>query len=332
MAELRNKIYGSDSTAAKCSTAHVLAITSGLPIDQFVRFHSLLPLYRTLPQDDIDVLHGDANRPDLIDHFGSRLWLKTGVRFCSECIKEDIEYWGFAYWRRLHQLPGIHACYKHSVQLATSTLGRDAFDDVPRIDSANYYELNKSNFHIVQKNKVLQLYIEILHAFLELERPMDYWTIIDIIRVQFKKRQLSSSKKGANLTLTDYVLKHVPIAWLRLQYPFIDKRLTNEFFPAIDNIASRPVSAPSLALALATLFDSADEALNLCFSPLKGGELSLQSPSARSPEYWSGRSALILKTAVKRRIVAGQQCFRRPDTSNRQLQVFTHAVPDGSFP
>ena len=62
--------------------------------------------------------------------------------------------------------------------------------------------------------------------------------------------------------------------------------------------------------------------------------------SIRNPVPWMRRictdtlisGEFILKTAVKRRIVAGQQCFRRPDTSKRQLQVFTHAVPDGSFP
>ena len=140
MADLRNKLGDPELVSAK-STARTLALASGVPIDQFVRLHSLLPLFRALPWDDIHVLHGDPSRPDLIDAFGSKPWAKTGVRFCAECIREDMDYWGFAYWRRIHQLPGIHACYKHGLQLASCTLGKIAFDDMPRMDSSIYYQL-----------------------------------------------------------------------------------------------------------------------------------------------------------------------------------------------
>lgn len=36
------------------------------------------------------------------------------VRSCSACAMEDIATWGFAWFRRVHQLPGVDWCLKHS--------------------------------------------------------------------------------------------------------------------------------------------------------------------------------------------------------------------------
>ncbi len=92
---------------------------------------------------------------------------------------------------------------------------------------------------------------------------------------QLNSHQLRSGKKGVQATLTDHVLRHVPIEWLRSQYRLIDTRLPGEFFHPIDNISEKGVTASSCALALAVLFDSADEALNFWFSRINVG-MSLQ--------------------------------------------------------
>ena len=56
--------------------------------------------------------------------------LKTfyGVKFCPECVSEDISSLGYPYWHVDHQVPGIEACYKHFCLLqgvSTGEMGKD---------------------------------------------------------------------------------------------------------------------------------------------------------------------------------------------------------------
>ena len=41
---------------------------------------------------------------------------KAPSRFCPECVRDDIAYLGFSYWRRVHH-PDINVCAKHNVYL-----------------------------------------------------------------------------------------------------------------------------------------------------------------------------------------------------------------------
>ena len=40
------------------------------------------------------------------------------LRSCSQCVKEDLQSFGFSYWRRAHQLAGVLWCHEHDFLLA----------------------------------------------------------------------------------------------------------------------------------------------------------------------------------------------------------------------
>lgn len=42
------------------------------------------------------------------------------LRYCPECVKEDIEKHGEAYWHRMPQLPGVEYCLKHGQKIQDS--------------------------------------------------------------------------------------------------------------------------------------------------------------------------------------------------------------------
>lgn len=42
---------------------------------------------------------------------------RPGAWLCTACVEEDLEFWGFSYWRRRHQIPGLYHCDKHTVPL-----------------------------------------------------------------------------------------------------------------------------------------------------------------------------------------------------------------------
>lgn len=50
----------------------------------------------------------------------SRIPKPLFLRACSKCIHEDDETYGETYWRRVHQVPGIHICPWHGTQLLYS--------------------------------------------------------------------------------------------------------------------------------------------------------------------------------------------------------------------
>ncbi|WP_423246884.1 TniQ family protein [Spectribacter hydrogenoxidans] len=45
-----------------------------------------------------------------------------GYRSCPSCAEEDLQWFGFSYWRRRHQLPGVTACTTHGIRLLSTDL------------------------------------------------------------------------------------------------------------------------------------------------------------------------------------------------------------------
>ncbi|WP_445946778.1 TnsD family Tn7-like transposition protein [Shewanella sp.] len=44
------------------------------------------------------------------------------LKWCQLCAKQDIQSYGVTYWHRAHQIPGVIACYKHSILLKSIEL------------------------------------------------------------------------------------------------------------------------------------------------------------------------------------------------------------------
>ena len=77
---------------------------------QFVSLHSLLPLSHVVTPEDCEFL--PLLSPRILRKRGM-MPLRKGGYYCDHCIAEDLNFWGFSYWRRSHQIPGLHWCEKH---------------------------------------------------------------------------------------------------------------------------------------------------------------------------------------------------------------------------
>ncbi|MBX8473735.1 TnsD family transposase [Pseudomonas cichorii] len=122
-----------------------------LTVARIINRHTVLPYYS--PFLTIDQLQ-DAQASMAGD--GGGLMLKLGinasrieyasrVRFCPECLSEDISRGGAAYWHRVHQLPGVLVCPHHGQLLK--------FLD-PGWCSRNSRQLNLPNDDCVQTHSV----------------------------------------------------------------------------------------------------------------------------------------------------------------------------------
>ena len=66
MGDLRKTVHPLGTPSEKCPAAATLALAAGIPLEQFVRKHSLLPFHRTVALKDADVDHGDPSRLELV--------------------------------------------------------------------------------------------------------------------------------------------------------------------------------------------------------------------------------------------------------------------------
>lgn len=96
--------------------------------DYFIYNHTLFPYYAAfIPEgrgkqiiSSMKTGAGDVYMK--IGAVTSRVALNEYYKFCPQCVKEDTNLYGEAYWHRLHQTTGVFVCSKHQVPLHNSRI------------------------------------------------------------------------------------------------------------------------------------------------------------------------------------------------------------------
>jgi len=93
--------------------ATYVAERTGLPRDQILALHTVLPYYRPF----VD-LPGCAleSVPEYLASI-RRVRSPTRLRYCPDCVDDSIKIHGQPYWRRQHQLPFVTVCVIHRRRL-----------------------------------------------------------------------------------------------------------------------------------------------------------------------------------------------------------------------
>jgi hypothetical protein len=112
--------------------AHVLAVTAGLSVSQYMQAHTMAPFWDGLSANSSKVSrHGrqyNANRCSPRRLLSAR----TGAAFCPKCVIEQRDSLGFTYWRREWQIPGIESCFRDGIPLVTAPKA-EAFASPPEV-------------------------------------------------------------------------------------------------------------------------------------------------------------------------------------------------------
>ncbi|POA74341.1 MULTISPECIES: TnsD family Tn7-like transposition protein [unclassified Pseudomonas] len=118
--------FFSQNVAFPCRLAELaeaLPSGTGLSLAEVIKRHTLLPYYEPfLTQQQVDDANTlmAGNGEGLMLRLGliaSRLEFASRVRFCFDCIDQDMACVGVAYWHRVHQLPGVLICPHHGTLL-----------------------------------------------------------------------------------------------------------------------------------------------------------------------------------------------------------------------
>ena len=112
-------------------------------VQRLIQEHTVLPFYRAfMPSQRVERLLGEMEgrgggltfpRAGLGKMWGHE---SRRLRYCPQCVRDDVRVFGEPYWHRLHQLPGVEVCVTHRVFLDKSEVSKDDRSIRDRIISA----------------------------------------------------------------------------------------------------------------------------------------------------------------------------------------------------
>lgn len=243
----------------KCAWAELLAGASGISFGPFCSGHTLMP-FRSAVRRAPDCVEFGA-MDDALQSYSIGAPIRTGdvLNLCPECVAEDLAFWGFSYWRRSHQLPGCVLCAKHQVALHRVLLTESRVLPHRVVDQSS--ALDPLVVHSAKTNLVIQRYAEISLALAQRSRPVSTAWMAHILRRRVQMREAQAGRKVRRLThIADDLIRG---PWQRRFFEGIDANSVQ--INSLDRTCSSvrlPYSTIFYALALAVLFDSADDAMN----------------------------------------------------------------------
>lgn len=284
--ELRARVGGM-AGPNKSQVALLLASALGMSSEQFCRYHTLLPIIRAVTSYLADVSHGDPAHAGILRSHGSGLVYKE-IKSCFSCVQEDIDYWGFAYFRRDHQLPGVTLCSKHQEILNLSKINDQVTPDkVQPSDNINCMVEAMSS----SQQEVITRYLMIVESWSMAERPIPVLQLVCVLQDRARKLGLRWSKMGKKQLFSDLVLEVCPGSWLSALIPKIENKEKGRYFASLDGLLTpreRSFRSTSYALALSILYDDAQEALNAAYACLAAEPRSISSAIRMGEGFWTG--------------------------------------------
>jgi hypothetical protein len=183
---------------------------------------------------------------------------------CRRCVEEDLGFWGVSYWRRIHQIPGAHACAKHSLELLLAVTDMKSFSRPP----ADWLVAGKAapqpEAGLLSSHPLVRRFVGLCESMLDGGRC---WPASKV-RAPLKQRAASlglatSPRMSRKMTLlSDIAIEKMPPAFLTEVFPTMPNKQLGTFFLSIDSaVGAMPVRPTSLALAMTLLYEDNDQAL-----------------------------------------------------------------------
>lgn len=253
------------SQGIESSEPSIFALSNLLSIDRdtFCADHSMIGIKR--PMSSLVGTHAEARRYRGILKSRGLTLSRSHAYACSNCITSDRERFGFSYWRRLHQLKGINWCHEHKTPLLR--FPADALHLQPEGKNAIASDTNPlSADETYIQNPVLNRLFIIQSKWLNSSAPIHTRAWNSVIQAQCKKLGLRHGEVGKRPTISDYVVTRLPHSWGMKHFPDVFLKQPLEYIKKFDGAGKdKHIAYPPLTCAtiLATLFESAQEALSL---------------------------------------------------------------------
>jgi hypothetical protein len=233
-----------------------LAALSGQTVADYLFHHSCFPFYRAVHSDNWRGQEKTQLALSVIGLSATRV-NPFGVSICPRCVEEDVGFWGFSYWRRSHQLPGIDWCQKHRCALIKTR--RDApVEMLPHEVLADATATTVSEK--AMQNEVIFRYSEICMEFLGRNHSISTRHMVSCLQQRARDLQIRPRPGVPGFHLHDMAMQQVDGEWLLKYFPDIFSKNSSSSLSRTYTSTQIAYSTPYYALALALLYESVDEA------------------------------------------------------------------------
>lgn len=242
---------------------HLLARATKISLRDFCRRHTMLPFTRAFTIKRPDLAHGDVAGASFTRSRGLS-FPQPGVFGCARCIEEDLEFWGYAYFRREHQLPYVILCGKHDEALFWKR-GANAAMESPLLAFRSPDELGYVLDPSFCDHPVVSRYRVIAEALLGHEKPISLARVQDVVCDRAKLLGLRCGEDGRRPALTDLAVKTCPRPWLDVLVENLRGNSNRGYRSSLDHtFATQTLSGQSWlhVLGMSLVFDTAEDALN----------------------------------------------------------------------
>lgn len=265
---LANRAGLSGRGRGEYSRIEILSRAAHIALEDFVRDHTTLPLRRAITSYQPDLEHGCQANARILWYSGMRV-TRPGAYFCPECVNEDLQFHGRAYWRRDHQIPGMFWCSKHLTCLCYRD-EESAFRSVPSEFVENCHTVPEA-WLALQSSPAVESFLTISSALMQRRSPFAVKLVAEVLRQRALAAgfQTYPGKVRAPL-LSDAVVAAFGKKWLSAVMPTLANKPAGEVLHPMDGVLFLQTSASSATayiLALAVLFDTPEQALNALIRP-----------------------------------------------------------------
>jgi hypothetical protein len=232
----------------------------GVGVRSLLCQHSLVPYLKCVAADGFCDSDPDFGDPCYIWHAFRTV---VSPRMCAKCVREDLATWGWSYWHRTHQIPGVFWCLKHRCPLSISLHGAVPFFLAPsailQMGKAHRIQLDKE----IVNSVVLDRYASLAGALLDsLVAPVRRSVLEQLVRSRCEILGLSTCK-GRHRLLSEFARECVPEHWMAATFRESQRTSSEKLASWVDRVGqarTRPASPALSVLAMALLWEDPDEA------------------------------------------------------------------------
>ena len=232
--------------------------------DSFIKNHTLVSLLRS-PEHTAKNNH----HPDIISALGNKT-IQSRVSFCEKCIHEDIDYWGFSYWRKSHQLTGVGVCSKHNENLCMLSNDNAIYTQPSTHYKNKNYLLNETGVNDAE-NKYVTKFIELVNDFIDMDCKINQHALTRLLAGKAKELNLRIHETGKRRVLSDLIIEKYPPDWINLHFPSLQLKKQGQFRYEYDGalIPNSRQTITKLLLAIPVLMPDQDSRILYCVDNIK---------------------------------------------------------------
>jgi hypothetical protein len=277
------KQHNQNRPGTKGTLLEFLSEISRLDTYNFAQHHTLFPAFRAVASYLHEHNHGDPRDFGLLSAHAPRL-MRNDIQLCAECVNEDMDYCGFSFWRRSHQLPGVDWCPKHATPLY-QVEKKIGFFIAPSAAIELAFDSN-SYVEALENNPIVSRFIQLMLYILDFPRPISPSAIAPYLSKKNKSAGLRTDQQGNNSLISDLALNQLPQEWTKKHFPTLANKMTNQFTHEYDGVCKtggKAHASISYILASAVLCKTTEEGQNLWWEALKTPDKTEKEQHAPAP-------------------------------------------------